>query len=93
MPTCSLLLLLATIATHTMANPPARRTDPAWVGAQECQSCHPREYKAWQGSDHDLAMQSATRDTVLGDFDNARPGFFTSRKGNYEAVEIMGLYW
>ncbi len=28
-----------------------------------------------------------------GDYDNATPGFFTSRKGNYEAVEIMGLYW
>ena len=28
-----------------------------------------------------------------GDFDHGRPGFFTSRKGNYEAVEIMGLYW
>jgi cytochrome c oxidase subunit 3 len=28
-----------------------------------------------------------------GDFDRGRPGFFTSRKGNYEAVEIMGLYW
>ena len=28
-----------------------------------------------------------------GDFDNETPGFFTSRKGNYEAVEIMGLYW
>ncbi len=28
-----------------------------------------------------------------GDFDTNRPGFFTSRKGNYEVVEIMGLYW
>src|ERR1700733_2993938 len=28
-----------------------------------------------------------------GDFDNGRPGFFTSRKGRYENVEIMGLYW
>jgi cytochrome c oxidase subunit 3 len=28
-----------------------------------------------------------------GDYDNETPGFFTSRKGNYEAVEIMGLYW
>ncbi len=28
-----------------------------------------------------------------GDFDRGRPGFFTSRKGHYEAVEIMGLYW
>jgi cytochrome c oxidase subunit 3 len=30
---------------------------------------------------------------LRGDFDRNRPGFFTSRKGNYEAVEIMGLYW
>ncbi len=28
-----------------------------------------------------------------GDYDRGKPGFFTSRKGNYEAVEIMGLYW
>jgi cytochrome c oxidase subunit III len=28
-----------------------------------------------------------------GDFDHARRGFFTSRKGRYEIVEIMGLYW
>lgn len=28
-----------------------------------------------------------------GDFDGGRRGFFTSRKGNYEIVEITGLYW
>jgi cytochrome c oxidase subunit 3 len=28
-----------------------------------------------------------------GDFDHARRGFFTNRKGNYEIVEITGLYW
>ena len=28
-----------------------------------------------------------------GDFDFGRRGFFTSRKGGYEIVEIMGLYW
>ncbi|QRM57439.1 heme-copper oxidase subunit III family protein [Sinorhizobium sp. BG8] len=28
-----------------------------------------------------------------GDFDTGRRGFFTSRKGNYEIVEITGLYW
>lgn len=28
-----------------------------------------------------------------GDFDSGRRGFFTSRKGNYEIVEIAGLYW
>ena len=28
-----------------------------------------------------------------GDYDTGARGFFTSRKGNYESVEIMGLYW
>jgi cytochrome c oxidase subunit III len=28
-----------------------------------------------------------------GDLDHQRPGFLTGRKGNYEIVEIMGLYW
>jgi len=30
---------------------------------------------------------------IRGDLDNERPGFMTGRKGNYEIVEIMGLYW
>ena len=33
------------------------------------------------------------RKVLRGDFDRGRRGFFTSRKGNYEIVEIMGLYW
>ena len=28
-----------------------------------------------------------------GDYDTQKRGFFTSRKGNYEIVEITGLYW
>lgn len=28
-----------------------------------------------------------------GDYETGRPGFFTSRRGRYEHVEIMGLYW
>ena len=28
-----------------------------------------------------------------GDYDVGARGFFTSRRGNYEGVEIMGLYW
>jgi cytochrome c oxidase subunit 3 len=28
-----------------------------------------------------------------GDYDRQARGFFTSRRGNYESVEIMGLYW
>jgi cytochrome c oxidase subunit III len=28
-----------------------------------------------------------------GDFDHEAPGFLTGRKGRYEIVEVMGLYW
>ena len=30
---------------------------------------------------------------VRGDLDHQRPGFLTGRKGGYEMIEIMGLYW
>jgi cytochrome c oxidase subunit 3 len=30
---------------------------------------------------------------LRGDLDHERPGFLTGRKGKYEIVEIMGLYW
>ena len=33
------------------------------------------------------------RKVLRGDFDHGRRGFFTSRRGNYEIVETMGLYW
>jgi cytochrome c oxidase subunit III len=33
------------------------------------------------------------RKVMRGDFDREARGFFTSRKGRYEIVEIMGLYW
>jgi predicted CXXCH cytochrome family protein len=72
MPRFTFPFLLLIVATHAAAVPPGQKPDPDWVGTEQCQSCHPREYEAWRGSDHDLAMQSATRETVLGDFDNAR---------------------
>jgi len=40
-----------------------------------------------------LFLLATARKVWRGDFDNETPGFFTSRKGRYEAVEIMGLYW
>ena len=43
-----------------------------FVGAGACQDCHQAEFKAWRGSDHDLAMQEANAQTMLGDFDNAK---------------------
>src|SRR6478736_8188225 len=33
------------------------------------------------------------RKVLRGDFDRERPGFLTHRRGNYDIVEILGLYW
>jgi len=41
-----------------------------FVGKETCKECHLKEYRDWQGSDHDLAMQIADSTTVLADFNN-----------------------
>ena len=40
-----------------------------------------------------IFLIAIARKVWRGDFDVARRGFFTSRKGHYEIVEIIGLYW
>ncbi len=40
-----------------------------------------------------LFLLIIARKVWRGDFDHGRPGFFTSKKGKYETVEILGLYW
>jgi predicted CXXCH cytochrome family protein len=51
------------------------------VGRETCASCHKEESQKWTGSHHDLAMQVATKETVLGDFNNTTFSFIgvTSR--------------
>jgi len=43
-----------------------------FVGSAACAPCHREQQELWTGSQHDLAMQLATEDTVLGDFGDAR---------------------
>ena len=40
-----------------------------------------------------LFLVIIARKVWRGDFDHNRRGFFTSKKGNYQIVETMGLYW
>jgi cytochrome c oxidase subunit 3 len=40
-----------------------------------------------------IFLIAIARKVFRGDFDVERRGFFTSRKGYYEIVEITGLYW
>ena len=46
-----------------------------YVGSQSCAQCHAAEAKAWQASQHAVAMQHATERTVLGDFNDATYSF------------------
>ncbi|MHC8300073.1 tetratricopeptide repeat protein [Pseudomonas sp. ZS1P83] len=41
------------------------------VDEQQCQGCHNEQVRDWQGSHHQLAMQEANGETMLGDFNNA----------------------
>jgi Cytochrome c554 and c-prime len=59
---------------HSFLSTPAGAEDPTradFVGRAVCAGCHQAETAAWQGSHHDKAMQAATEQTVLGDFNNA----------------------
>ena len=42
-----------------------------YVGRDSCIQCHQTESHLWSGSYHDLAMDVATEQTVLGDFNDA----------------------
>ena len=43
-----------------------------YVGSQNCKNCHEDVYHQWEGSHHQLAMQLATEQTVLGDFNDIK---------------------
>jgi tetratricopeptide (TPR) repeat protein len=42
-----------------------------FVGSEACKSCHKAAYDNWKGSHHDLAMDVASDESVLGDFNGA----------------------
>lgn len=50
------------------SHPPVAQANGGYVGAQSCAECHSAEYRNWQSSQHAKAMQPATEQTVLGDF-------------------------
>ena len=60
--------------TEQSANtPPAPvvTTPPEYIGRQSCGSCHAGEVDLYTGSDHDLAMQHANEETILGNFEKS----------------------
>ena len=54
---------------------------PEFAGSESCAGCHAVQYTDWLGSHHELAMQTAGPQTVLGDFEDTTVEYFgvTSR--------------
>ncbi len=67
-----------------------------YVTSAVCQDCHSDTYQQWQGSHHQLAMQVASADTVLGNFadqtvdSSADPIRFTALDGQFQATMLNG---
>ncbi len=62
---------MAAIGVCGAASPTPPAAAPTIVGSAACGGCHQSEMAAWRGSQHALAMQAATAQTVLGNFDDA----------------------
>jgi len=84
------------LADPVLASPhPTVAETAKLVGTDRCASCHEAEHRTWIGSDHDLAMQKATPDTVLGNFHDSREKYYREtvrflRDGDAFAVEALG---
>lgn len=63
---------------------PSTAASAEYVGRDVCASCHSQQVSQWSGSHHDRAMQSATKQTVLGDFANASVTQFGVTSSFYE---------
>ncbi len=66
------LLITAAAAFHEWWDAMPTGRAATYVGREVCAECHRKETDLWVGSDHDLAMDHATPDTVLGDFNDAQ---------------------
>ncbi|WP_434597997.1 tetratricopeptide repeat protein [Pseudomonas sp. R4-83] len=58
------------VAAPAKPQPVVASTPATMVDEQQCQGCHSEQVKDWQGSHHQLAMQAANAEAVLGDFNN-----------------------
>jgi len=66
------------------------KNDAKYVGGAKCIECHQQEYDEWKGSDHDLAMDLATKEFVRGDFTNA---VFKRNGQEHKAYQKNGKYF
>ncbi len=72
-PATALLVCLVALAACAEAPDASEQASakPTFLGLESCVDCHDAETRAWRGSHHDLAMQPATEQAVIADFDDA----------------------
>jgi len=66
--------------------------DKGFVGSENCAKCHQGAYQDWMGSDHQLAMQLPTDQTVLGDFNNATHELFGTTSRFFKKNDKFYIY-
>jgi len=84
------VLLTGACGESSQTTSPQATAVPEFVGSQTCADCHATEFRRWRGSHHDLAMQHAGPDTVLGDFADAEFRYFDSSS---QFFVRDGRYW
>ncbi|MEJ2139830.1 MAG: multiheme c-type cytochrome [Gammaproteobacteria bacterium] len=104
LPLCSIRLVVVVLSlalnggcdnANDTPNSAGIHDSESYVGAGTCAECHPAQMASWRNSHHALAMQPATEETVLGDFDDATfthngvTSRFIKRDGQY-LVETDG---
>ncbi len=77
-PMAAVLAILITACAPDETPVVNTETEPGFAGSASCGSCHQEQFSAWQGSHHQLAMQAANAETVLGDFSGTRVPYFAT---------------
>lgn len=73
-------------------------SDGGYVSSDQCQSCHADQYESWHRSYHRTMTQSASPETVLGDFNNVTlhvdgEAFHLEKRGTEYWVEMVDPDW
>jgi tetratricopeptide (TPR) repeat protein len=82
------IMMIAACSREPAQAPPVSGPS-TFAGGLECADCHQAEFDLWRGSHHQLAMQEANSETVLGDFSGISVPYyetdtvFTTRDGKY----------
>jgi len=69
------LLFCYGFLAHATGKKHIEKNEASYMGSSQCAECHEAQFKAWQGSHHDMAMRHARAESVLGDFQNAAISF------------------